>query len=137
MVQIDFKNGEHSIQWTSTPEQDKLMWGYRQPLKRALAEEQASRYRRNPDKYRMLADVASLVDEGVYEPYLGAVDGGERFIMHKTEDGFAVQYQYLDRNPIWLTGQPSMKSGGVYRVEPTALGYIVHYEIDITNYDEW
>ncbi len=137
MLHIDFTNGEHKIDWTATPEQEELARVYRQPLKRAKAEEQAARYRRDPDKYRSLSSVASLLEEDIYSPYLGAIGGGDTYILHKTEDGYAVQYQYLDAKPIWLTEELGIRSDGVYRVTPTSLGYIVKYEVDITNYDSW
>ncbi len=137
MLHIDFTNGEHKIDWTATPEQEELARVYRQPLKRAKAEEQAARYRRDPDKYRSLSSVASLLEEDIYSPYLGAIGGGDTYILHKTEDGYAVQYQYLDAKPISLTEELGIRSDGVYRVTPTSLGYIVKYEVDITNYDSW
>ncbi len=137
MLHIDFTNGEHRIDWTATPEQEELARVYRQPLKRVKAEEQAARYRKNPDKYRVLSSVASLLEEDIYSPYLGAIGGGDTYILHKTEDGYAVQYQYLDAKPIWLTEELGIRSDGVYRVTPTSLGYIVKYEVDITNYDSW
>lgn len=140
MTRIDFKNGDHEIQWEATEAQKELMRVYRQPLKRKLAEEQAVRYRKDPDKYRSLSSVASLLEEGIYSPYLGAIGGGDTFILHRLLEStqeYAVQYKYLDGLPIWLTDPLSIKADGIYRVTPTGLGYIVHYEIDITNYENW
>lgn len=140
MTHIHFKNKEHRIDWKSTPEQDKKMLEYVEPIKRALSEKQAAKYRENPTKYTALGYVEELLHHCggvVSEPYLGAIGGSETYIMHKTEDGFAVQYQYLDAKPIWLTDTPCTKTDCVYRVTPTALGYIVHCEIDITDYDSW
>lgn len=140
MVHIDFVNGDHRIDWKATPEQEQLMRVYRQPLKRAKAEEQAAKYRRDPDKYMCLSSVASLLEEGIYSPYLGAIGGGDTYIMHKIyglEQEYAVQYRYLDSTPIWLTEELGIKADGVYRVTPTSLGYVVHYEVDISKYEEW
>lgn len=139
MLSINYQNGDHVINWEATPEQEALIKAYKQPFKRKLAEEQAARYRKDPDKYRVLASVASLLEEGIYHPYLGAIGGGDRYILHKVEgvQQYAVQYQYLDNKPIWLTSELGVKAEGVYRVTPTGLGYIVKYEIDITNYDSW
>lgn len=140
MLTIEFKNGEHEILWTATPEQEELIRVYRQPLKRAKAEEQAARYRRDPDKYRSLESVASLLEEDIYNPYLGAIGGGDTFILHvvnKSTQEYAVQYQYLNAQPIWLTDELGIRTDGVYRVTPTGLGYVVKYEIDITNYESW
>jgi hypothetical protein len=136
MIHIEFTNGEHTIDWSATPEQEELARLYRQPLKRALAEEQAAKYRKDPAKYRSLAYVADLVDESVYEP-IGSADC---YIMHdicKGTNQYAVQYQYCDSKPIWLTEPLSISSDGIYRVTPTSLGYIVKYEVDISDYDEW
>jgi len=140
MLTINFKNGDHEILWTATPKQEELMSVYRQLLKRAKAEEQAARYRRDPDKYRSLSSVASLLEEGIYSPYLGTIGGGDTFILHRldaTKHEYAVQYQYLDAQPIWLTDALGITTNGVYKVTPTGLGYIVHYTIDITDYDSW
>ena len=140
MTRIDFKNGDHEIKWEATSEQEELMRVYRQPLKRAKAEEQAAKYRKDPDKYRSLSKVVSLLEEGIYSPYLGAIGGGDTYILHKiygSEQEYAVQYKYLDSAPVWLTDPLGIKAEGVYRVTPTSLGYIVHYEIDISNYDSW
>ena len=134
MTHIHFKNKEHRIDWKSTPEQDKKMLEYVEPIKRALSEKQAAKYRENPTKYTALGYVEELLQQcGGAEP----IGGGETYIMHKTDDGFAVQYQYLDAQPIWLTDVPCTKSDCVYRVTPTSLGCIVHCEIDITDYDSW
>ena len=137
MLRIDFTKGDHKIDWTATPEQEELARVYKQPLKRALAEEQAAKYRKDPDKYRSLESTFSLLEEGVYHPYLGAIGGGDTYIMHKTEDGYSVQYQYLQAEPIWLSEPLSISADGVYRVTPTGLGYIVKYEVDLTEYEKW
>jgi hypothetical protein len=139
MLTIDFTNEEHVIQWEATQEQKDLIRTYKQPLKRKLAEEQAARYRKDPVKYRYLESVVSLLEEGIYSPYLGTIGGGDRYILHKLEgvQQYAVQYQYLDSPPIWLTSELGVKADGVYRVTPTSLGYIVHYEVDISKYEEW
>lgn len=140
MLHIEFTNGEHEINWLATPEQEATARDYRTPIKRAKAEEQAARYRKDPDKYRSLASVASLLEEGIYSPYLGAIGGGDTYILHKIyglEQEYAVQYKYLDGKPIWLTDPLGVKADGVYRVTPTGLGYIVHYEVDISDYENW
>lgn len=139
MLHIEFTNGEHEINWLATPEQEELMRVYRQPLKRAKAEEQAAKYRKDPNKYRSLASVASLLDEGIYHPYLGATGGGDTYILHVPFGfgGYAVQYKYLDAQPIWLTEELGIKAEGVYKITPTSLGYVVKYEVDISKYDEW
>jgi hypothetical protein len=140
MLHIEFTNGEHVIDWLATPEQEELARLYRQPLKRALAEEQAAKYRRDPDKHRSLGYVADLLDQDVYEPYLGAIGGGDRYIIHDICKGtgqYAVQYQYRDSKPIWLTEPLSISADGIYRVTPTGLGYVVKYEVDISDYDNW
>ncbi len=140
MLHIEFTNGEHKINWLATPEQEELMRAYQQPIKRAKAEEQAARYRKDPDKYRSLESVASLLEEDIYNPYLGAIGGGDTYTLHKiygSEQEYAVEYKYLDAPPIWLTDPLGVKADGVYRVTPTSLGYVVHYEVDISDYDNW
>jgi hypothetical protein len=137
MQSIKWASGAHEINYDLTEEQLGAIQKYKQPLERKLAEEQAAKYRKDPDKYRSLAYVADLVDESVYEPYLGAIGGGDRYILHKTGDGYSVQYQYRDSKPIWLTPVPCMRAEGIYRVTPTGLGYIVRYEVDLTDYDLW
>lgn len=140
MVSINFINGVHNIQWVSTSEQDAAIEKYKHPLKKALAEIQTAKYRKDPDKYRSLELVSSLLDQGIYHPYLGAIGGGDTYIMRKLDDAeqkYAVQYKYLDAQPIWLSEPLGIKADGVYRVTPTSLGYIVKYEVDISNYESW
>lgn len=139
MQNIRWVSGAHEINYDFTQEQLALIEAYKKPLERKLAEEQAARYRRDPDTYRALVSVASMLDEGDIYPYLGAIGGGGKYIFHllfPTAE-YAVQYQYLDNKPIWLTPVPSIKAEGIYRVTPTSLGYIVHYEVDISDYDSW
>ncbi len=135
MSHINFSNNEHEISWVATPEQEELMRAYRKPLERKLAEEQAGRYRKDPDKYRVLGATAVLVDEGVYQPFIG--DRAETYTLHKTDDGYYVQYQYMDNPPIWLTEELGIKGDCIYRVTPTKTGVIVTCEVDITDYDQW
>lgn len=137
MLSIKWANGDHKINYTFSALQLELVYKYKDPLKRKLAEEQAAKYRCDPDTYRSLRSVVALLEEGVYDPYLGAIGGGDTYIFHKTEDDFSVQYSYLDGKPIWLSDELGIKADGIYRVTPTGLGYIVKYEVDITNYDEW
>lgn len=137
---INFKNGEHEIHYVVTDEQEALIKAYEAPLKKKLAEEQAARYRKDPDKYRTLSYVADLIDkENVHEPYLGAIGGGSCFILHMIQDQqYCVQYSYLDNKPIWLTSDNmALTSECIYKITPTSLGYVVRYEVDITNYDTW
>jgi len=136
MLHIKWENGDHKIDWLITRKQEELMRNYRRPLQRKLAEEQAAKYRRDPDKYRVLGYVTDLLDQDIYAPYLGAV-GGDTYIFHKIDDEYAIQYQYLDAKPIWLTAELGIKADGVYTVIPTGLGYIVKYQVDITDYDKW
>lgn len=137
MLHIKWENGDHKIDYTLSDEQQQLVKNYQQSFKRSLAEEQAARYRKDPDKYMSLGYVTDLVDQGVYEPYLGAIGGGNTYILHKTDEDYAVQYQYLDAKPIWLSPELGIKADGIYKVTPTRLGYIVKYETDLTNYDSW
>ena len=139
MLDIKWENGDHKIDYTFSDEQEQLIINYQRSHKRILAEEQAARYRKDPDKYRVLGYVAELVDKSVYEPYTGAIGGGGSYIMHKNNDSneYSVQYSYLDSKPIWLTQVSGIKADGVYRVTPTSLGYIVRYEVDLTDYDMW
>ena len=139
MLRIKWENGDHKIDYTFSDGQLDLMHKYKEPLKRKLAEEQADMYRKDPDTYRYLRSVIPLLDEGIYEPYLGASGGAATFIFYEPleEGNTQIQYQYLSNKSIWLTGEPTLRGESLYRVTPTSLGYIVKYETDLTNYELW
>jgi hypothetical protein len=58
---IDWQHEEHKIQYSFTQEQLALIATYEAPLKIKLAEEQAVKYREDPDKYCSLSSTASMV----------------------------------------------------------------------------
>lgn len=139
MRNINWQSGEHKIYYEFSEEQNLLIKKYKEPLERKLAEEQAARYRKDPDTYRYLRSVASMLDEGDYLPYLGATGGADIFTFHELYEAekYGVQYNYLKNNPIWLTDIPALKADRIYKITPTSLGYIVKCEIDLTDYDSW
>ncbi|MEA5487188.1 MULTISPECIES: hypothetical protein [Pseudanabaena] len=128
---IDWQHEEHKVQYSFTQEQLALIATYEAPLKIKLAEEQAAKYREDPDRYCNLSSTASMVALGKYEPYTGAIGEVSTFLFYLTsDDEYIVKYQYANYEPICLTALDSPTTSRLYKVIPTSLGYLVSYSLD-------
>ena len=128
---IDWQHEEHKVQYSFTQEQLALIATYEAPLKIKLAEEQAAKYSEDPDRYCSLSSTASMVAQGKYEPYTGAIGEVSTFLFYLTsDDEYIVKYQYANYEPICLTALDSPTTSRLYEIIPTSLGYLVSYSLD-------